>query len=92
MTDAWGIRANVVDGTSAIATGAACWVLVEKPERALVLARSRSGRWIRVWLRSERIGKRRAGWLPSTLRSRVFGYVTKEEAASEAARFATSRR
>ena len=79
--DAWGIWSNLAERTRLIGVGSGCWVLSETPRMVSVLAQDNSsGRWVRAKLRRERIGERRASWLPPELRERVPGWKTEEEA------------
>lgn len=68
MLDRRVIACNHLTGTSAIPTGALCYVSLLNPgggnDRICILARSRSGRWIRKWEAANRLGNFRLKTLP----------------------------
>lgn len=87
----FGIAANVADGTKHIRPGALCWVCSPSspPERSVcVNVRSRSGRWIGIFLDVWKLENFRAKWLvpPKGKKYHELRYSMRE-AAEETARY-----
>lgn len=88
--DAWGVVGNHRDGEKIIAKGAQCWIDYFNGgsgcDRNPMYLRSRSGRWIRKYVRADWIKDWRVKWIPVHLRPFVQCYTDKAEAEQEAAR------
>jgi hypothetical protein len=84
LPDAWGIMANHRDGDNICSPKAQCWIMWTNPgggfDRNMMVVRSRSGRWVRKWMRTDRLENWRVKWVPPILRDTAMGLSDKQEA------------
>jgi hypothetical protein len=86
MSDAWGVKCNLIAARSDVAAGALAWVRLTNPgncaDRIEVVIRSRGGRRIQLWLDSKYLTNFRAAWMPENMRDRCNVWGTRAEAES----------
>lgn len=83
IPDVWGIVANHRDGDGICRPSAQCWIMWTNPgggfDRNMMVVRSRGGRWIRKWMRADRLENWRVKWVPPGLRGTAMDLADREE-------------
>lgn len=83
IADAWGIVANHREGDKICRPTAQCWIMWTNPgggfDRNMMVVRSRGGRWVKKWMRADRLTNWRIKWVPPELRGIAMDLTSRED-------------